>query len=455
MVCIPTALEVSSSDLSSIGIFKSCKATEEMSKMYRMMYERNARALVCCVDDGTEEIAGCNMLYIDEGKDNMAEITKQIQSPEILTLFRIVKEAEMYNKTSDRTDKKVLLNGGGLYVNPKFRGCGIATQILKAREYLCKELQISETGAWFSGLGSQRAAQKAGYEVMSEVPYVELGEKTGVEFVDVPEYCKFMVLKVNIISRHLNGAAFRVNNQSRCRPEPTMSNSTKVYSKFEAVKKNGERIKLRIQNLTENLYEEVVEVMLSKYLEKEVFVRAAGIFNNPNAVTETRALYNMFYGRGSPALVCCVDDENGEIVGCNMLYKEENEVKIEDLVKQVKEPETLTLFRIFEVLETHYRAMDQMKNKVFLGDAGLYVNPDFNACEIVRELLKARKSVCEETKISATGSWFTALELQKTAEEAGYRTVSELPYDELGRKSGVVFTDVPKSCKFMMKNIDV
>ncbi|GBP64697.1 ATP-dependent DNA helicase PIF1 [Eumeta japonica] len=178
-------------------IFKSHKATEEMCKVYRMMYEKNVRALVCCVDDGTEEIAGCNMLYIDEGKDNIAEIIKQVETPEILTLFRIIKVADKYYKISHGTDNKVLLNGAGLYVNPKFRGCGIATQILKARECLCKELQISETGAWFTGLGSQKAAQKAGYEVMSEVSYEELGEKTEVVFVDVPEYCKFMVLRVD------------------------------------------------------------------------------------------------------------------------------------------------------------------------------------------------------------------------------------------------------------------
>lgn len=50
-----------------------------------------------------------------------------------------------------------------LVVDRNYRGRGIATEILKARIPLMKEMGIEVTSTCFSIIGSQRAAEKAGF----------------------------------------------------------------------------------------------------------------------------------------------------------------------------------------------------------------------------------------------------------------------------------------------------
>lgn len=52
----------------------------------------------------------------------------------------------------------------GLCVNRKYRGQGIATEMLKARIPYMKKMGLSVTGTAFTAIGSQVAAKKAGYE---------------------------------------------------------------------------------------------------------------------------------------------------------------------------------------------------------------------------------------------------------------------------------------------------
>lgn len=59
----------------------------------------------------------------------------------------------------------------GLCVDKKFRGRGIATEILKARGPLMKTIGIEVTSSVFSTVGAQKAAAAAGYEENLSVDY--------------------------------------------------------------------------------------------------------------------------------------------------------------------------------------------------------------------------------------------------------------------------------------------
>lgn len=61
------------------------------------------------------------------------------------------------------------LAGDGMGVAREYRRRGIATAFLKARISMMKELGIRYTSTLFSGLGSQKAATKAGYKVYYEL----------------------------------------------------------------------------------------------------------------------------------------------------------------------------------------------------------------------------------------------------------------------------------------------
>lgn len=109
----------------------------------------------------------------------MEEISKCIQvrnqtSKEIIELFEYVSSKfnifEEYNVDQ-------YLTSYALVVDKSHRGHGIATEILKARVEILKAFDLTVTATSFSTLGSQIAGEKAGYDDIVKVSYVELGEK--------------------------------------------------------------------------------------------------------------------------------------------------------------------------------------------------------------------------------------------------------------------------------------
>jgi GNAT superfamily N-acetyltransferase len=85
-----------------------------------------------------------------------------------------------------------------LGVNSDYRNRGIAMEVLKARKSILKTFGLSVTYACFSVIGAQRAAEKAGYEVIYEMSYEEM-ERINPRF-DFSKYptktCKEMVMKI-------------------------------------------------------------------------------------------------------------------------------------------------------------------------------------------------------------------------------------------------------------------
>lgn len=91
-----------------------------------------------------------------------------------------------------------VISAAGLCVIEKYRERGIATRMLMARAPLLKCLGIKVTSTIFSTIGSQIAAQRAGYEENFSISYEELGKKfLKMDFSHVSkEVCKVMSLKV-------------------------------------------------------------------------------------------------------------------------------------------------------------------------------------------------------------------------------------------------------------------
>lgn len=66
------------------------------------------------------------------------------------------------------------LTAHGLCVDPRYRGRGIATEILKARVPILKGLGLKVTSTLFSAIGSQTAAKNAGFKNVYAISYSEL-----------------------------------------------------------------------------------------------------------------------------------------------------------------------------------------------------------------------------------------------------------------------------------------
>lgn len=91
-----------------------------------------------------------------------------------------------------------VLSAAGLCVDSKFRGRGIATEILKARVPLMRSIGLEVTTSIFSTIGAQKAAAAAGYDENYSIPYEELQEKLpGTDFSHAfGNCCKILSMKV-------------------------------------------------------------------------------------------------------------------------------------------------------------------------------------------------------------------------------------------------------------------
>jgi GNAT superfamily N-acetyltransferase len=90
------------------------------------------------------------------------------------------------------------LSAQGLCVDSKFRGRGIATEILKARAPLMACIGLEVTSAIFSTLGAQKAALAAGYDWNYSIEFTELDKKvSGMDFSNGHgRSCQILSLKV-------------------------------------------------------------------------------------------------------------------------------------------------------------------------------------------------------------------------------------------------------------------
>jgi GNAT superfamily N-acetyltransferase len=91
-----------------------------------------------------------------------------------------------------------ILYGVGLVVDSKFRGHGIATEILKARAPLMKATGLNVTTTIFSGIFSQKSAKSAGYEENSSISFSDLQKQfPSMNFSHAnTTHCKTLSLKI-------------------------------------------------------------------------------------------------------------------------------------------------------------------------------------------------------------------------------------------------------------------
>lgn len=78
--------------------------------------------------------------------------------------FNVMNHAQEQFNSFEHYNVKNYLIAYGLCTDPVYRARGIATEMLKARAPILKALGLKVTTTSFTGIGSQKAALKAGYE---------------------------------------------------------------------------------------------------------------------------------------------------------------------------------------------------------------------------------------------------------------------------------------------------
>lgn len=88
----------------------------------------------------------------------------QIKAKNFRDIINAMKFAEMQCDVFELYHVDAYLAAMGLGVNLAYRGRGIATEMLKARQEVMKILNLRLTSTQFTGEGSQKAAMRAGFE---------------------------------------------------------------------------------------------------------------------------------------------------------------------------------------------------------------------------------------------------------------------------------------------------
>lgn len=127
---------------------------------------------IVCFKEGSDEIVALNVLFVLDVTE--AEIGLPIKSEPLKKILACGKFLMTQSAPFEPSDDQFVLEGFGLSVDTKYRKRGIAVKMLEARKELMKTLGLNTTTTIFSALGSQIAAEKAGYTEYLEVTFKDL-----------------------------------------------------------------------------------------------------------------------------------------------------------------------------------------------------------------------------------------------------------------------------------------
>lgn len=122
---------------------------------------------LACFKSNVDELVGVNFLAVLSNND--PPCTREWPG----RAFRFI-EIKMTNGMIDTFDLfktfeiERFLVGWGLAVSEKYRRRGIATEFMKSRIPVMEAFDIPYTGTVYSAVGSQKAAEKAGYQTFLE-----------------------------------------------------------------------------------------------------------------------------------------------------------------------------------------------------------------------------------------------------------------------------------------------
>lgn len=112
-----------------------------------------------CFKEGSNELIAVNVLMIATSDDDDFVLDDQ----DLTDIIEVITYTGKQFNPFEHYKVSKYLTDYGLLVHPDYRKLGIATEMLKARIPMMKELGIELTASDFTGTGSQLAAVRAGY----------------------------------------------------------------------------------------------------------------------------------------------------------------------------------------------------------------------------------------------------------------------------------------------------
>ncbi|KAJ8728281.1 hypothetical protein PYW08_016666 [Mythimna loreyi] len=180
------------------GVPERPEAMQELESLFlEQTGDSELHVVVCCLDNGDDQnidVFGASVMALTS--KNYQEPEYEFKTKEMQKLFLIMGIFDNYYDEKKELDLERRFIDKGLFVRPEYRGLGIAQEFLKVRRLICKEFGVAVHGAWMTSYGTQKAAERDGWEVVCEVKYEDLAKKLGSEIsIDLPS-SKFMITRI-------------------------------------------------------------------------------------------------------------------------------------------------------------------------------------------------------------------------------------------------------------------
>lgn len=146
-------------------------ALRQISDLWRNVMQQNVA--LACFKEGCNELVGLNMVCVITKSDAFELNVLKSNTWKAVHDFALTR----HNLFDHYTFADQILIAYGLSVSKKYRQRGIATEILRARIPLCKMFNIPLTSTVFTAIGSQKPAEKIGFQVDYEISYDDLKQQ--------------------------------------------------------------------------------------------------------------------------------------------------------------------------------------------------------------------------------------------------------------------------------------
>lgn len=146
-------------------------ALRQICDLWRNVLQQNV--VLACVKKGCDELVGLNMVCVITKTDAFDLDVQKSNTWKAVHDFALTK----HNLFDHYAFADRILIAYGLSVSKKYRQRGIATEILRARIPLCGALNIPLTSTVFTAIGSQKPAEKIGFQVDYEINYDDLKQQ--------------------------------------------------------------------------------------------------------------------------------------------------------------------------------------------------------------------------------------------------------------------------------------
>uniref|UniRef100_A0A1B6C5H1 N-acetyltransferase domain-containing protein n=2 Tax=Clastoptera arizonana TaxID=38151 RepID=A0A1B6C5H1_9HEMI len=230
----------------------------------------------------------------------------------------------------------------------------------------------------------------------------------------------------------------------------------KVWRRFQGkILEDGRYNQYRIQEVTEDMVEDVLEHMKRYFLISECISSSIGLVEDEVSLGELICFWRETL-KQQLTVVALVEEEGEDgkektrIAGVNVLYiSEPNDEKSPELSGKT----ALKVFSVLDSVDKESKTFQRHKDiKACLKGLGLSVSPAYQKDNVGYELLKVRDDLCQTLDIPVTGTIFTGPASQYLAAKAGFRTIVEHKYGDFLVNGEMIFPRIANmSVKFMEK----